>query len=535
MKKPFFFFFFFLIVLFLGQFLFVSPVGEFSLNDDWVHTSTIMEWVDTGEFRLLPWAGPTFYTPIVYGAGLTSSFGFSFTILRLSTLFLTLILLLGTYLFLHTLTKRPQLSFLATLTLWLSPLLYSLSFTFMTDVPALFFLLFGIISYWYAFKTQRPFLFFIGALFSIVGFYTRQTVILLFMSAGLVWFFTHIRNRTFFSKQSIQQGIFGFVVPGVLLILSYLYLYIFALLPANAGAAHIIHPMSALFSHILHWGWFYLLLIGGSLIPLTFGWIGAQYKYLFRPLFWYITIPVTFLSFIWNHVWPEWSTHVGNIFTIYGLGPSEVIQGLPTPFISSSMQIILVLFCAFSLSLLIFFFLTHRKHVTHPQSLFLILFSFVSFGVFVSVYGFDRYVLPLILTMLILYIYLLSLSFERISFFITMPLIILIAFFSLSQTDHYLSWNQARTQLATYPPESTAIESIDGGYEWNGVHAYWSAYESTLTAGTNTSPWWIRNMFFNNTEEYIVSWTPIPGYRILQKESLSTWHPHDTLFLLHRE
>ena len=113
--------------------------------------------------------------------------------------------------------------------------------------------------------------------------------------------------------------------------------------------------------------------------------------------------------------------------------------------------------------------------------------------------------------------------------------VILIAFFSLSQTDHYLSWNQARTQLATYPPESTAIESIDGGYEWNGVHAYWSAYESTLTAGTNTSPWWIRNMFFNNTEEYIVSWTPIPGYRILQKESLSTWHPHDTLFLLHRE
>ena len=77
MKKSFFFFLFFLIVLFLGQFLFVSPVGEFSLNDDWVHTSTIMEWVDTGEFRLLPWAGPTFYTPIVYGAGLTSSFGFS--------------------------------------------------------------------------------------------------------------------------------------------------------------------------------------------------------------------------------------------------------------------------------------------------------------------------------------------------------------------------------------------------------------------------------------------------------------------------
>ena len=49
-----------LIALFFLQFLFINPRGEFALNDDWVHTETIKHWVETGEFRLMPFAGPTF-------------------------------------------------------------------------------------------------------------------------------------------------------------------------------------------------------------------------------------------------------------------------------------------------------------------------------------------------------------------------------------------------------------------------------------------------------------------------------------------
>ena len=93
-------------VLFATQFFFISPQGGFALNDDWVHTDTILHWVQTGNFRLMPFAGPTFYVPILYGAALTKIFGFSFTLLRESTLVLTFFLLFTFYFLLNKFSNK---------------------------------------------------------------------------------------------------------------------------------------------------------------------------------------------------------------------------------------------------------------------------------------------------------------------------------------------------------------------------------------------------------------------------------------------
>src|SRR3989344_3697780 len=96
-----------IILLFFLQFLFVNPLGEFALNDDWVHTDTIKHWVETGEFRMIPFAGPTFYVPILYGAALVKLFGFSFSLLRISTLVIATGILFLFYQTLLSSTKKP--------------------------------------------------------------------------------------------------------------------------------------------------------------------------------------------------------------------------------------------------------------------------------------------------------------------------------------------------------------------------------------------------------------------------------------------
>jgi hypothetical protein len=57
-------------ILFLLQFLVVSPFGSFPLNDDWVHMEMIQHWVETGNFRMNPYTGPLLFFPIVYGSSL---------------------------------------------------------------------------------------------------------------------------------------------------------------------------------------------------------------------------------------------------------------------------------------------------------------------------------------------------------------------------------------------------------------------------------------------------------------------------------
>ena len=88
--------------------------------------------------------------------------------------------------------------------------------------------------------------------------------------------------------------------------------------------------------------------------------------------------------------------------------------------------------------------------------------------------------------------------------------------------------------MATRVLNETKLEphQIDGGYEWDGWHAYWSAHASGLKNGAWTAQWWIRNLFVNNTEDYIVSFSPIPPYDVVETQKVRGWNPNNTLYLL---
>lgn len=145
--------------------------------------------------------------------------------------------------------------------------------------------------------------------------------------------------------------------------------------------------------------------------------------------------------------------------------------------------------------------------------------------------SFDRYYLPIfVFIMIILIPYFSQQKLSKIGIFITLTIY---AIFSISQTAFYLNWNNVRWEFANSMLNSNLKNyQIDAGYEWNGWNSYWSAKESGLEAGTPTSPWWIRGLFFNNTEDYIVAFSPIRPYSTVKFKMIPGLNPNNFIYLL---
>jgi Dolichyl-phosphate-mannose-protein mannosyltransferase len=111
-----------------------APV-EIPVIDDWTYAWGVEHFLETGELRRLEWSAHYPLAQILWGALFSQLLGFSFIVLRLSTLVLAWAGLLAFYGTLRELETRPLLAGLGTLMLWCNPVFVVLSHSFMTDVP----------------------------------------------------------------------------------------------------------------------------------------------------------------------------------------------------------------------------------------------------------------------------------------------------------------------------------------------------------------------------------------------------------------
>src|SRR5687767_8547700 len=127
--------------------LIVDPRGEFPLNDDWSYARSAFGWGQEGRMQVDEWCAMSLIGQALYGGLLTRLFGQSFLVLRLSTLVLSC----GTALLLwHILREtgvRPSTAWVAVLGWSFNPIQFSLSYTYMTEVPFLFFATLGLAFY----------------------------------------------------------------------------------------------------------------------------------------------------------------------------------------------------------------------------------------------------------------------------------------------------------------------------------------------------------------------------------------------------
>ena len=271
--------------------------------------------------------------------------------------------------------------------------------------------------------------------------------------------------------------------------------------------------------------------LGLFTIPLTLSWLVKQKKAFWtNPLSYIFPLFFVTLAAIIYKLFHLQLPYITNVISLTGLGPmGGVLNGVPTAMFPQRFWTILTGIAAVSTGFLVLIFFQQKKQIGKQQT-FLWSFALLYIIPLLLFEGFDRYLLPLFAILLLL----LSTRLHSISKFVWVPLLFIIAMYTVSQTAFYLSWNAAKTQLADKALilANGVAHDVDGGYEWDGTHSYWDAQNSGIAGGPNTAPWWIRSLFTNNTEHYIVSWKPIPPYSVIKTTHIGGWNTNNTLYLL---
>ena len=125
----------------LAAVLLTWPFADAPFNDDWSYALTARTLADTGRLAYNGWASASLVAQAYWGAAWIKAFGFSFAVLRLSTIPLSTAAVGLCYLLVRRAGLRPPLAAFASLLLGWSPLYLPVAATFMTDAPGLFFTL----------------------------------------------------------------------------------------------------------------------------------------------------------------------------------------------------------------------------------------------------------------------------------------------------------------------------------------------------------------------------------------------------------
>jgi Dolichyl-phosphate-mannose-protein mannosyltransferase len=175
--------------------IFVNPIRETAMEDDWAYALTVKHLLDTGTYQLHDWAAANMPLQAYWGSFFARLFGYSFSSLRVSTLVLVLIGLIA----FHYLAREHGLDHiqagLLTLGFFGSPLVLRFSFNFMTDVPFLMFLVVALFLYTRAIRLHSYPLMFFGSIAASAAILTRQFGVALIAGLLCLWALGKERRR----------------------------------------------------------------------------------------------------------------------------------------------------------------------------------------------------------------------------------------------------------------------------------------------------------------------------------------------------
>lgn len=113
-----------------------NPCGEFPIGDDFIYNGAVKDSLASGTLKL-NWSAQACYLHILLGAGICKLFGFSYLALRINNMFWTLFGTIGLYMALRTAGLSSVISTGFAAVYLFNPIIYWLSFTFMTDAMSL--------------------------------------------------------------------------------------------------------------------------------------------------------------------------------------------------------------------------------------------------------------------------------------------------------------------------------------------------------------------------------------------------------------
>lgn len=536
-----------LAAIWLSMSFLVDPVGEFPLNDDWSYSLSVKALVERNELEFTGWVSMPLIVQVIWGAIFSLIDGFSFTALRLSTIVLGFWSVAATFIMLRSTGAGIAPSILGATILLTNPVFFSLSHTFMTDVPftAMFvtsaaLLLSGI-------RRDSIALIAAGLIFATLAMFVRQLGLALFAGFAIGYLSRNglSPKRAALALAPAAVGLALYIGYGALLehldktpalysvktsallgtltsmsglktvaangfkILVYLGLFLlpFVLLRSEASGGAIWKTALAVAGGLLVAG---ILIFNGYLFPVAgnvlfkTGCGAAQFSV--GP----VTLRDTFILCMNSApTLPEWlQIALLVVGAVSGtIGTVSLLRLLRSPVQGSAEE----------------FF------ATNWQNMMLLSLTLVYIAPLLVGGLFDRYLIPILPLLMAAGLHgggkWAAVGPRLIP---TMVSLVVLGVFSIIATHDYLSWNRARWSGLDFLKHELSVSSleIDGGFEYNGLQNY----SFPFVGKEGKSWWWVHD------DLYVISFNLLDGYREIRSFPINSWLPgtKDRILVLRR-
>ncbi len=496
--------------------------GDFPLSDDWSYAYSVRSLCSDGTLRFLPWTGASLILQSWYGAALCRLFGFSFDVLRLSTIALASAGTVAFFLMLGHAGVRGAPRGLATALFALDPLYVNLSFTFMTDVPCTVFAVFAGYAYVRGFVAERRTWLFAGGLSASAALLIRQHGI--FVAGAAAFTALAASNRPW--RARLADAIAAGAVP--LTVAVVFHLWLFLLHGAPGAVAHKIDEATRLdVLSLVNAAFRGLETIGLVLVPLA---LAARRDVVARhPRL--VAAVAAFLGLLAGALYLKEGAampYLTNVMYDLGLGASTLrdtlFLGLRPPIeLGAPLALILTVaatagaaFVAVACGDALV-----RRHT--PVATFLALATLLVFlGTLLQWrYYFDRYLVIVVPFAIATLATTARIAVTRTS----VALLALLAWYAVAGTHDYMAWNRARYGgLAELAAAGVGPRQIDGGMEFNAWHLApsldrWQSDDDVRPGKppTTKSWWWVVD------DQYLASFRPLPGYGVRSTHEYRRW------------
>ena len=535
-----------LIIVFLwcGSLIIVNPIGNFPLSDDWSFGIAVKNWIEGRGFRPTGWTSMPLITNVLWGSLFCFPAGFSFTALRLSTLTLSLLGILGTYGLIIKLCQPRWVAVIAALTLGFNPIYYALSNTFMTDVPYAAITIFAAFFLVRHLRSDSTLDLLVGTTLAIAATLSRQ----LGISIPIAFAVSLILKRGYTSRTMLRACIPPALCIGALLVFQH-WLFASGRLPArfhfhNENLLQLLVKPKILILFFARNTDLGLLYLGWFLLPVLIVAIAFILRtHRKQTIILFISSIVTLV--VGNGIFSLCNRRglimplQGNVIDKSGIGPFMLrdacilhlnqLPGLPTGF-WVTITVISLLGAAFLSTVICVSAIKlaprlRQRKITDNEaaSIFFLLIALVYLLPLLAGGFFDRYLFPAIpflaagITGTFSHFSQFPRAYTRGYRSAAVAFLFAGSLFSICSTRDYLEWNRVRWKALQDLIENThaRAEDIDGGFEFNGLYLYDPQYHDD----PQKSWWWVRG------DTYQIGSGSIPGYTVIKEYNYLHWMP----------
>jgi hypothetical protein len=533
--------------LWIAVVLAVDPRGRFPLNDDWCWAEAVRTLLTRGEVRLVDVGSPALLTQLLWGAAFAAIWGFSFEVLRASTIVLGLVALLSLRGIARELGVGPALASLAAIALLATPLFVVLGHTFMTDVP---FLGFSLASVWLmlrGFERESKAATWGGLLLAIVATFVRQLGLSLLVGFAVATLVRGWPGGAGWRRTRQWLVAWAPLAAGFTLLRTYE-----AWLASRGALPDAYHlqwqtiaqrldasPLGFLAFSLTNLGTI-AIEVGLFAAPLAAAWLlQSRSGRTGRRLMVIAAATLATLLLAWRgRLVPYFSNialDVGCSAPRHAVGPLTIHDGCLTAepglgLIHFAPRVALTWIGLAALGCVLVSAYETWRWAVGPQvaaraaaprrsSIALVLATSVTYCVVVSsIDVFDRYLLflvPFALALLATAVRAQPAKPPVLAQVVGGALALGSLLWSVGATQEYLDWNRARWRAIDYLARDLGAESeqIDAGYEYGG----WLNFDARFRHDRSGTSWWAVD------DRYAVAFEPIEGYEVLRRFPYRGW------------